>query len=68
MNKDAVKGWLAQQSDLFQQAKAMETMWNNYSGYLMLGASVGLSLLIISKMIAGVKLEKKLLAAQKAEG
>ena len=68
MNKDAVKGWLAQQSDVFQQAKAMETMWNNYSGYLMLGASVGLSLLIISKMIAGVKLEKKLLAAQKAEG
>jgi hypothetical protein len=65
MNKDAVKGWLAQQSDAFQQAKAMETMWNDYSGYLMLGASIGLSLLIISKMIAGVKLEKKLLAAQK---
>ena len=46
----------------------METMWNNYSGYLMLGASVGLSLLIISKMIAGVKLEKKLLADQKVGG
>lgn len=60
MNKDAVKGWLAQQPDAIQQAKAMETMWNNYSGYLMLGVSVALSMLIISKMLAGIKLEKKL--------
>ncbi|MFA4828300.1 MAG: sulfite exporter TauE/SafE family protein [Thermodesulfovibrionales bacterium] len=66
MNKDAVKGWLAQQSDVFQQAKAMETMWNNYSGYLMLGASVGLSILIISKMIQGVRLEKRLAVQARA--
>ena len=62
MNKSAVKGWFAQQSDVFQQAKAMETMWNNYSGYLMLGVSVALSALIISKMIAGIRLEKEVLA------
>src|SRR5512143_2503332 len=60
MNKDAVKGWLAQQSDLIQQARAMEKMWNDYSGYLMLGAAVGLSILIISKMIQGIQLEKRL--------
>jgi uncharacterized membrane protein YfcA len=60
MNKDAVKGWFVQQSETFQQAKAMETMWNNYSGYLMLGAAVGLSLLIIQKMLQGVAYERKL--------
>ena len=65
MNKGRCKGWLAQQSDVIQQARAMEKMWNAYSGYLMLGAAVGLSILIISKMIAGIKLEKKLLADQK---
>ena len=43
-------------------ARAMEKAWNAYAGYLMLGAAVGLSILIISKMIAGIKLEKKLLA------
>ncbi len=66
MNKAAVKGWLAQQSDVVQQAKAMETMWNDYSGYLMLGASIGLSLLIISKMIQGVRLEKRLAVQARA--
>jgi len=60
MNKDAVKGWLLQQSEAFQHAKSMETMWNSYSGYLMLGAAVGLSILIIQKMLAGVMLERRL--------
>jgi len=60
MNKDAVKNWLLQQSETFQQAKAMETMWNDYSGYLMLGAAVGLSILIIQKMLQGVSYERKL--------
>jgi len=63
MNKDAVKGWFVQQSEAIQQAKAMETMWNNYSGYLMLGAAVGLSILIIAQMLKGVKMEKALLKA-----
>jgi uncharacterized membrane protein YfcA len=60
MNKDAVKGWLVQQSETFQHAKAMETTWNDYSGYLMLGAAVGLSVLIIQKMLQGVAYERKL--------
>lgn len=64
MNKDAVKGWFAGQSDVIQQAKAMEKTWNDYSGYLMLGAACGLSALIIVKMLQGISLEKKL----KAEG
>jgi len=62
MNKDAVKGWMAQQSDVVQQAKAMETMWTDYSGYLMIGAATALSALIIIRMLQGIKLEKKLLA------
>jgi hypothetical protein len=40
-------------------------MWNNYSGYLMLGAAVGLSILIIAQMLKGVKMEKELLKAGK---
>ncbi len=60
MNKDAVKGWLVQQSEAFQQARVMEKMWNDYSGYLMLGAAVGLSALIIMRMMQGVAYEKKL--------
>lgn len=66
MNKEAVKGWIAQQSDVIQQAKAMEKAWNDYSGYLMLGAAVGLSLLIISKMIQGIRMEKKLTVQARA--
>lgn len=66
MNKDAVKGWFAQQSDVIQQAKAMEKAWNDYSGYLMLGAAVGLSILIISKMVQGIQLEKRLAVQAKA--
>ncbi|NTW16251.1 MAG: sulfite exporter TauE/SafE family protein [Syntrophaceae bacterium] len=68
MNKDAVKGWFVQQSEAIQQAKAMETMWNNYSGYLMLGSAVGLSILIIAQMLKGVKMEKALLKARTIGG
>ncbi len=60
MNKEAVKGWFAQQSDVIQQARGMEKMWNDYSGYLMLGAAVGLSILIIMRMLQGIRLEKRL--------
>jgi len=60
LNKSAVKGWFAQQPDTVQQAKAMETMWNSYAGYLMLGAAIGLSILIIIRMLQGVKIEKQL--------
>ncbi len=60
MNKEAVKGWFAQQSDVIQQAKAMEAAWNNYSGYLMLGVACALSALIIVKMLQGIKAEKRL--------
>lgn len=64
MNKETVKGWFAQQSDVVQQAKAMEKTWNDYAGYLMLGVACALSALIIVRMLQGIKLEKKL----KAEG
>ena len=42
------------------QARAMEKAWNAYAGYLMLGAAVGLSILIISKMVQGIQMEKRL--------
>lgn len=64
LNKDAVKGWFAQQSDIIQQAKAMESTWNNYSGYLMLGVACALSGLIIVKMLQGIKAEKNLRKSQ----
>jgi hypothetical protein len=38
----------------------MEKAWNDYSGYLMLGAAVGLSILIIAKMMQGIKMEKSI--------
>jgi uncharacterized membrane protein YfcA len=60
MNKEAVKGWFAQQSDVIQQAKAMEKAWNDYSGYLMLGVACALSGLIIVRMLQGIKAEKRL--------
>jgi hypothetical protein len=65
LNKDAVKGWFAQQSDIIQQAKAMESTWNNYSGYLMLGVACALSGLIIVKMLQGIKAEKRLKSSGK---
>lgn len=60
LNEDAVKGWIAQQPDIIQNAVIMEAAWNSYSGYLMLGAACALSALIIIKMIHGIKLEKRL--------
>ena len=65
MNKPAVKAWIAQQSDIMQSAYVMDKTWNNYSGYLMLGAACGLSALIIVKMMKGIVYERKL-AAQSA--
>lgn len=62
MNKEAVKTWFAQQSDVIQQARAMERAWNDYSGYLMLGVACALSALIIAKMTQGILLEKRLRA------
>lgn len=64
MNKDAVKAWMAQQSEAVQAAYAMEKMWNNYSGYLMLGAACALSGLIMVKMVQGVLLERRIAQAQ----
>lgn len=66
INKSAVKGWFAQQSDVLQQAKAMEKAWNDYSGYLMLGAACALSALIVVKMVQGIMLEKKAAVAKRA--
>jgi len=63
-NKKAVTGWFAQQPDIIQAARASEVAWNAYSGYLMLGAACGLSLLIIVRMLQGIKLEKKLKAGK----
>lgn len=62
MNKPSVKAWIAQQSDVMQSAYLMDKAWNNYSGYLMLGAACGLSVLIIVKMVKGVLYERKLAA------
>ncbi len=63
-NKDAVSAWFAQQPEIIQAAKATEAAWNAYSGYLMLAAACGLSLLIIVRMIQGISLEKKLRAGK----
>jgi hypothetical protein len=35
-------------------------MWNAYAGYLMLGAAVALSILIIVRMLQGIRVEKRL--------
>ncbi|PIP42417.1 hypothetical protein COX18_00445 [Candidatus Desantisbacteria bacterium CG23_combo_of_CG06-09_8_20_14_all_40_23] len=59
MNKEAVKGWFAQQSDLIQQTRVMETAWTNYSGYLMLGTAYALSGLIIIRMLQGINAERR---------
>jgi hypothetical protein len=60
LNKSAAKGWFAQQSEAIQQAREVERMWNAYAGYLMLGAAVGLSILIIVRMLQGIRVEKRL--------
>ena len=60
LNKSAAKGWFAQQTEAIQQAREVERMWNAYAGYLMLGAAVALSILIIIRMLQGIKVEKRL--------
>lgn len=65
MNKTAVKGWMLEQSEVVQAAHAMEKAWNNYSGYLMLGAACALSALIVVKMIQGVMVERRMLVASR---
>jgi hypothetical protein len=60
LNKAAAKGWFAQQTEAIQQAREVERMWNAYAGYLMLGAAVGLSILIIVRMLQGIRIEKRL--------
>lgn len=64
LNKSAVKGWLAQQTDLIQAAYTMEKSWNSYSGYLMLGAACGLSAIIIVKMLQGTVIERRAVQIQ----
>lgn len=58
LNKTAVKAWIAQQSETVQSAFAVEKVWNNCSGYLMLGAACGLSALIMIKMLRGIRSER----------
>jgi hypothetical protein len=58
MNKPAVKSWAAHQSDVIQTAVGMGKVWNDYSGYLMLGAACGLSGIIIFRMIQGMVRER----------
>ncbi|MBF0103773.1 MAG: sulfite exporter TauE/SafE family protein [Deltaproteobacteria bacterium] len=60
MHKPAVQSWVTQQSDILQSAYVLDKSWNNYSGYLMLGAACALSALIIIKMIRGVIYERRL--------
>lgn len=59
LNKPAVNGWAAQQTDLVRTAYEMARRWNNYSGYLMLGAACGLSAIIIAKMLQGIFTERR---------
>jgi uncharacterized membrane protein YfcA len=59
LNKPAVKSWIAQQSDVMQTAYTMEKVWNDYSGYLMLGAACGLSTIIIFRMLQGIVCERR---------
>ncbi|KJU87502.1 membrane protein containing DUF81 [Candidatus Magnetobacterium bavaricum] len=66
MNKAAVKTWIAQQPDVMQSAYAMEKMWNNYSGYLMLGSATALSAIIVVKMVQGIRYERRLHATEYA--
>jgi len=65
-HKSEAQAWIAQQSDVVVQARAMEKAWNAYAGYLMLGAAVALSILIISKMIQGIQMEKRLAVQARA--
>lgn len=59
MNKSEVKAWIAQQPDVMQASYAMEKAWNNYSGYLMLGAACALSAIIVVRMLQGIIYERR---------
>ncbi|MES0334841.1 MAG: hypothetical protein SFH39_00565 [Candidatus Magnetobacterium sp. LHC-1] len=58
--------WYRQKPDVMKSAYAMEKMWNNYSGYLMLGSATALSILIVVKMFQGVMYERRLHATEYA--
>ncbi|MCI4625319.1 MAG: sulfite exporter TauE/SafE family protein [Candidatus Magnetoovum sp. WYHC-5] len=60
MNKAAVKSWIAGQSETLQHAYALEKIWNNYAGYLMLGSACILSSIILVKMTQGIIIERRL--------
>jgi uncharacterized membrane protein YfcA len=67
-NKPAVTSWVIHQSDAIQNAFNMGRAWNDYSGYLMLGAACGLSGIIIFKMIQGAVRERNIAyLSEKAE-
>jgi len=57
MNKPLVKSWMAKQSETMQAAYKMEKVWNDFSGYLMLGVACVLSGIIILRMVQGIVLE-----------
>lgn len=57
-NKVDVKAWLAQQTDVIQQAHVMEKAWSSYSGYLMLGSACVLSAVIMFWLVRGILRER----------
>ena len=61
-NKDVFKTWLAGQSEAIRRAYALEKVWNDYAGWLMLGAACALSAIIIVAMIRGIAYERGLRA------
>ena len=64
LHKAEVKAWIAQQDAIILNANALEKMWNNYSGYLMLGSACALSAIIVVKMFQGIAVERRLNAAK----
>jgi hypothetical protein len=66
LHKAEVKAWIAGQGDVVLRANALEKMWNNYAGYLMLGSACALSIVIVVKMFQGIAVEKRLNAAKEA--
>jgi len=59
---------MAHQSETMQAAYDMERAWNDYSGYLMLGAACGLSAIIIVRMAQGIVWERRSRSISKAVG
>jgi uncharacterized protein len=58
-HKSTVQSWIAAQSDVMQSSYTMEKVWNDYAGYLMLGAACGLSAVIIFRMMQGIVHERR---------